>query len=153
ESEMIDHPAQEAAVEALLREDCDLRREADTLLYTEGLHPLASEYGKLNISGSYALHLMTWRDLDLNLEAPHLTVEQFFVLGSRIASRLAAWKMFFTNHRQPPSSEYPRGLYWGIRLGEVTAGAWKIDLWALDTPAFQEQLAHTQRIAARLTPE
>lgn len=145
--------ARDAASEALLQYDRTLRAEADALLYAQGLHPLVSEYGSVHVSGSYALQLMTWRDLDLYLEAPQLTVEQFFGLGGRVASLLAAWKMFFTNHRRQPSSEGLHGLYWGIRLGDVTAGAWKIDLWALDTPTCQERLAHTQRIAGRLTPD
>jgi hypothetical protein len=139
--------------ESFFESDFTLRAEADTLLYTQGLHPLVSEYGTVHVSGSYALQLMTWRDLDLYLEAPHLTLEQFFELGSRVASQFAAWKMFFTNHRQQPSAEGLQGLYWGIRLGAVTAGAWKIDLWALDTPICRERLAHTQQIAARLTPD
>jgi hypothetical protein len=151
-SDMEPHSVGEAGPEALIQVDRVLRAEADTLLYARGLHQLVSEYGTLHVSGSYALHLMTWRDLDLYLEAPHLTVEAFFGLGARIASLLPAWKMFFTNHRQQPTPEGLRGLYWGIRLGEVTAGHWKIDLWALDTPTCQERLAHKQRIAARLTP-
>jgi hypothetical protein len=147
------HPGGEANPETLHRFDGTLRAEADALLYAGGLQRLASEYGTLHVSGSYALQLMTWRDLDLYLEAPDLTVEAFFALGARIASLLSAWKMFFTNHRQQPTAEGLRGLYWGIRLGEVTAEQWKIDLWALDSPTCQERLAHNERIAARLTPE
>jgi hypothetical protein len=96
---------------------------------------------------------MTWRDLDLYLEAPHLTLERFFELGSRVASRFAAWRMFFTNHRRQPTPEGLQCLYWGIRLGDITAGAWKIDLGAVDTPTCHERLSHSRRIAARLTPD
>lgn len=139
--------------ELLIDQDAALRAEADGLLASTGLKDLLSRSGIVYIGGSYALRLMTWRDLDIYLEAPDITVSQFFALGSRIAELLDPWKMFFTNNRARLEPKYPPALYWGIRLGDIRRGAWKIDLWALDSSACRSAMENCDRIAARLTPE
>jgi hypothetical protein len=139
--------------ESLIEQDVALRAEADGLLTRTGLRDLLSRSGIVHVGGSYALRLMTWRDLDVYLEAPGITVSQFFALGSQIAELLDPWKMFFTNNRARLDASYPPALYWGVRLGDIRRGAWKIDLWALDPPACRSALENCERIAARLTPE
>src|SRR5207237_2679556 len=96
---------------------------------------------------------MTWRDLDIFLEAAGMTVPEFFALGSRIAELLDPWKMFFTNNRARSDAQYPPALYWGIRLGDTRKGAWKIDLWAMDSATCRSALENCAQVAARLTPE
>ena len=66
----------------LIHQDAYLRREANTLLADRG--PLLAEYGTVHLSGSYALQLMTWRDLDIYMEAPNVSVDAYFDLGRRI---------------------------------------------------------------------
>jgi hypothetical protein len=137
----------------LIAHDAALRAEADNLLTETGLLDLLRQRGSVHVSGSHALRLMTWRDLDVYLEAPAITVTDFFTLGTRISELLDPWKMFFTNNRARLDPKYPAGLYWGIRLGDVRKGAWKIDLWAMDPPACRLALEKCDEIAARLTPE
>jgi hypothetical protein len=137
----------------LIAHDAALRAEADNLLIETGLMDLLRKRGSVHVSGSHALRLMTWRDLDVYLEAPAITVTEFFTLGTRIAELLDPWKMFFTNNRARLDPKYPAGLYWGIRLGDIRNGAWKIDLWAMDSPACRLALQKCDEIAARLTPE
>ena len=94
----------------LLNTDRLLRTEADALLESRGLRTLLEQYAPIHVVGSYALELMVWRDLDVLLDAPGITVDEFFDLGRRIAGALSPWKMFFTNNRDheaiPPD---PRG--------------------------------------------
>lgn len=130
-----------------------LKAEADSLLHQRGILEILRQFGQPHVSGSYALDLMTWRDLDLYLDAPSMAVTRFLQLGLQLAGQLCPWKMFFTNHRDFPSTEGITGLYYGIRLGELSRGAWKIDLWALDSTTCAERLAHCDRIAQRLRPE
>lgn len=133
--------------------DAALRAEGDNLLIETGLMDLLRQRGTVHVNGSHALRLMTWRDLDVYLEAPAITVSEFFTLGTRIAELLDPWKMHFANNRALMDPKYPAGLYWGIRLGDVRKGAWKIDLWAMDSPACGLALEKCDEIAARLTPE
>lgn len=135
------------------RVDSELRAEADSLIHRNGVGAILREYGDVYVGGSYALHLMTWRDLDIYLKAPDLPVERFLDLGHRIGALLMPWKMSFTNHREFPSTEGIPGLYWGIRLGDVKAGAWKIDLWALQPETWQQQIEKVQRLGSQLTGE
>ncbi|HJP95428.1 MAG TPA: hypothetical protein VJ875_26000 [Pyrinomonadaceae bacterium] len=128
-----------------------LRAEADVLLYELGLKKLIEEYAPVHITGSYALQLMVWRDLDIMMNAPGITVGQFFDLGKRITVLLAPWKMFFTNSRENSSNDYPSGLYWGIRMGDIKRGAWKIDLWAFDSDQFREKVLEGEALKSRLT--
>lgn len=139
--------------DSLINQDAALRAEADGLLTRTGLKDLLNRNGIVHVSGSYALRLMTWRDLDIYLESPAITVSEFFALGSRIAELLEPWKMFFTDNRSRLDAKYPPALYWGIRLGDIRKGAWKIDLWAMDSAACRLALENCDQISARLTPE
>lgn len=130
-----------------------LRAEADALLHERGLQQLLEEYAPVHVTGSHALHLMIWRDLDIALDAPTMTVDQFFDLGKRITSLLSPPKMFFTNNRDHGEGSYPRGLYWGIRLGDIKRGAWKIDLWAFDSDECRDKIRDCAVLNNRLHDE
>ena len=85
--------------EDLVQRDQVIRKEADELLGSKGLRSLLEDYGTPHVTGSYALKLMTWKDLDIYLEQTDLSEESFFSLGGRIASYLAPVKMSFRNER------------------------------------------------------
>lgn len=131
--------------------DQALRAEADGLLWGKGLHPLLERFGQVQITGSYALKLMAWRDLDLYLVTEELRLSEFFCLGGKIADLLTPTKMSFRNERVARTEGLPVGLYWGIYLGDERAGAWKIDLWAVSKEQFRALDEFCQNIERRLT--
>jgi len=133
--------------------DSELRREADDLLWSRGLHSLLSLYGTPQVGGSYGLRLMAWRDLDVYLVSANLTVPSFFDLGTRLAELLSPVKMTFRNEHLWKTPGLPRGLYWGIYLGDERAGAWKIDVWGVDQDEYDRATAASREIAGRLTDE
>ena len=137
----------------VIRADEKLRAEADDLLDRRGLRRLLEEYATISIVGSYALKLMVWRDLDVAMHAPGVAVADFFDLGKRVTDLLASWKMFFTDNRNRESASDPVGLYWGIRLGDISRGAWKIDLWALESEEFHARLRECDSLNRRLNSE
>ena len=139
--------------EPLFLLDSSLRKEADQLLNERGLRSLLSRYGRLYITGSYVTQLMVWRDIDICLDSPDMTVQRFFAMGQEIACLVSPWKMFFTNHLTIPHDTGPRGLYWGIRMGDLKQGAFKIDLWWLDAQAIRQQVQRDHRLTQRLTQE
>lgn len=65
-----------------------LRAEADELLDGKGLRELLARYGEVQVTGSYALSLMAWRDLDIYVASAELSPAWHFQLGARIAARL-----------------------------------------------------------------
>jgi hypothetical protein len=130
--------------------DEQLRSEADQLL-ASGLHSLLNDYGEVHVIGSYALHLMVWRDLDIHIVQSALDKKKFFELGGRIADLLNPHRMHFRDETIVATEGLPRGLYWGVYLGNERQGAWKIDIWVTDATGFEATRDFGERIRERLS--
>lgn len=126
----------------------NVKQEADHLLYDQGLYSILEDYGHPIIAGSYAYDLMTWHDLDIYFDGD-FDREAFFDLGYQITATFNAYKAFFTDNR----GRSPDGLYWGIRLGDLQAGAWKIDIWHLSDRDYQDQVRYCDVIKNALTDD
>src|SRR5438046_955015 len=72
---------------AITESDEALHREADGLL-DAGLRDAIATYGEVHVIGSYALRLMTWRDLDIDVVRDPPDLAAFLQLGSAIAALL-----------------------------------------------------------------
>ena len=95
----------------------DIQAEADRIL-DSGLSALLAEYGEVHLVGSYALRLMTWRDLDIHIVQEDADIDRFFGLGGRIASLLHPHRMHFRNESLARTPDLPQGFYWGVYLGD-----------------------------------
>lgn len=137
----------------VIERDLMLRQEADDLLWSRGLHALLSQFGTPHVEGSYILQLMTWRDLDIYLVGDQIPISSFFELGGRIAERFSPVKMSHRNECLARTPGLPQGLYWGVYLGDERAGAWKIDIWAVEAGEYERLNAFSRSIAIRLTDE
>ena len=115
--------------EALLQLNEALRLEADDILVRKGLLSVLEEYGKPHVVGSYSLHLMVWRDVDLYLETDRISQTDFFEMGGRIDALLNPTNMSFRDTTIEPVSGLPPGLYWGVYLNRAREDSWKIDLF------------------------
>src|SRR3982751_2789079 len=111
-----------------------LRAEADLLVHSCGLPELLEPYVRWFIGGSYNYGLMCWRDLDVYVLDSRHDLKLCFNVGYELSARLPAWKSRFTNNL----GGEPNGFYWGIKLGDERKGAWKIDIWFLDQPSFDQ---------------
>src|SRR5437868_13552916 len=131
----------------------EIKKEADQLLTEQGLLMQLVQYGAPHVSGSFSLDLMTWRDLDIYLEADGLPESDFFILGNNINTALNPVKMSYRNERNAKTKGLPHGLYWGIYLGNERTGAWKIDIWAVDKEECNRLLDYCKCIEKKLTPE
>ena len=126
-----------------------VRREADAVLHERGLLAMTRRLGETFVGGSYFSDLMVWRDLDLYIKAPNVSISGFFSLGAEVTERFGAWKSFFTDNRAGD----PKGLYWGFRLGDLRRGAWKFDIWSVDATQFERSVLQAHEFVDRLTPE
>jgi hypothetical protein len=127
-----------------------IKKEADALLHEKGLLALLNSFGTPHVSGSYALDLMTWRDLDIYLEVEELKEDRFFSLGGKLASLLMPVKMSFRNETIAKTQGLPEGFYWGIYLGNERKGAWKIDVWAVHAAECKRLLDYCAAIQGKL---
>ena len=130
-----------------------LKKEADEILYEKNLLEILNTFGQSHVSGSYALDLMVWRDLDIYVEADVSSQKVFFEMGFRISSLLNPVKMSFRNELVGKTPGLPRGLYWGVYLGNERAGAWKIDIWYIGADECKRLMRYCDDIAQRLNPE
>ena len=138
---------------SLLRLNEQIKKEADNILYQQGLIQVLNAYGQPHITGSYFLNLMTWRDLDIYIETEQINETTFFTLGGSIAALLNPVKMSFRNERLKKTPGLPDGLYWGIYLGNEREGAWKIDVWAINKTECNKLISYCKAIEEQLTPE
>ena len=128
----------------------ELRAEADSLL-ASGLRDILDDYGMVNIIGSYALRLMVWRDLDVHVVRAELDRKSFFELGARVADLLRPHRMHYRDQTIISTEGLPSGFYWGVYLGDVREGAWKIDIWLTNSEDFRAVREYGERISERLT--
>lgn len=106
----------------------DLKAEADSLMTRCEMGELLASYPEWFVGGSYYYDLMCWRDLDIYVLDPLADLKRCFKTGYELTKRLDAKKCRFTNN----VGDSPNGLYWGLKLGDVLQGAWKLDVWFLD---------------------
>ena len=125
----------------------ELKAEADLLIRRSRLPELLGGYAAWFLGGSYSYDLMCWRDLDIYVLDPHHDLKRCFDIGYEVTKHLEAKKARFTNN----VGDEPNGLYWGIKLGDERQGAWKLDLWFLDSEGYQEHAQYAANMRARLS--
>ncbi len=126
-----------------------IKSEADLVVLTVRLPQLLAAYPAWFIGGSYSYDLMCWRDLDIYILDPEHDLKQCFDVAFEVTRRLSANKSRFTNN----IGGEPDGYYWGIKLGDIRQGAWKLDLWFLDQSGYDRHAAYSEDLNRRLTPE
>jgi hypothetical protein len=132
----------------------ELKAEANQLIQRAALPELLSSYSRWFIGGSYSYDLMCWRDLDIYVLDPQHDLQRCFKIGFELTRRLVAKKARFTdNVSSPPRIDEPRGLYWGIKLGDEREGAWKLDVWFLDLAEYEQHENYSAGMRGRLTPD
>ncbi len=127
----------------------EIRAEADEILRS-GLETILGRHGEVHIVGSYALGLMTWRDLDIHVVRDDPDIKAFFDLGGEIARLLQLHRMHFRDEFTVGTPGLPRGYYWGVYLGDERSGAWKIDVWQTNQQAFDVVRGFADDLLARL---
>lgn len=96
---------------------------------------------------------MTWRDLDIYLAMPEVSVALFLELGQRLAVALSPRKASYTDHLNFPATKGVPGLYWGIHTGPLNKGGWQIDLWGVSTDVCNERVQCCERMVAAMNEE
>jgi hypothetical protein len=141
---------------ARLRQQDELQAEARTVEVDLELDRLLGPVGELVRVGSAALGLMVWRDLDLTVVCTELAVEPVAALGARLAAHPRVRHVTFRNdtgHWNTGPGSYPDGLYLGVGYRASSGHDWKLDIWFVDEPDRQPDLAHMRWMPAQLGPE
>lgn len=143
-----------------LERQVQLQREADELVDTLGLTPMLSSIGEPVRVGSSALGLMVRRDIDITVVCARLgpeTLEEFAHIGALLMQKSdRVVKVSFRNdaglwNREP--DRYPDGYYINLAVEARDGAHWTVDIWAVDDPARQPDLAHLKTLPPALTDE
>lgn len=134
-----------------------LRKEADEILHGgRGIDRVLRSFGRVHYTGSYALDLMAWPDIDITmvLDGEPYSFDAFFKMGRQLAQVDGVDKIEFWNSLNWDVHNLPKGLYWGVRLNAGDWDVpWKIDVWAASEKEFKANQALMKRLKAELTDE
>jgi hypothetical protein len=129
-----------------------LKRDAAALLADTGLDALLRKHGKVAYVGSFALDLMAWPDIDVNMVlSGGQSITGFMRLFSAIAEIPGVTQISFLNTLDEQLVGRPQGLYAGVRLHRKVR--WKVDLWCVAPSAIDEHQREMEDILADLDGE
>jgi hypothetical protein len=143
------------SIKELLSRQSGLQDEAITVRTNLDLDTLLSRCGQPILVGSAALGLMVWRDLDVTVVCSALDVAAVVQIGACLARNSYVRETLYRNDsgRWKEDPMYPDGLYLGVRYCASEGADWKIDIWFIDDPDRQPDLAHVRSLPPRLTDE
>jgi hypothetical protein len=138
---------------ALLRQQDLLQAEAQAVEDDLGLRELLMRTGQPVRVGSSALGLMACRDLDITVICPRLDVAAVADAGARLAGHPRIRKVVFRDDTGAWNTDpdYPDGLYLGLAYRSPRGHDWTADIWFVDQPERQPDLAHLESIPPQLT--
>ena len=108
-----------------------LKDEATNLLIDTGLYELLSNYGTVELGGSYKYGLLVDRDLDFGVAIKEMTPQLRSVIVATFAKQAWTYSINMTDriNFEPLSNlQAPRGLYLGLTI-PYPHERWNIDVW------------------------
>lgn len=133
-----------------------LHKEADKLLYKQGLHDILKKHARVFYTGSYYLDLMVWPDIDIYISIfdDPFDKQIFFEIGNQLAQLPQVISLKFQDHHTYPHKLLPDGLYWNIRINnDQFKTPWKVDIWALDSDSIEQALQDIEQIKQQLNEQ
>lgn len=133
-----------------------IRNNGKKLLESKKIEASIQEIGELFYTGSYALDLMSWNDIDMQVVLktgtdPLDALGKIFTQLSRDPGFIEAQVIHFRGKYKP---KMPRGVYLGLKIEEPDlGGVWKLDLWSLEKEDFEKNRALIELLKSKLTPE
>ncbi|ULR45660.1 hypothetical protein [Rhizobium sp. K102] len=107
--------------------------------------------------GSSAIGIMVRRDIDITMSCPRLdagTLEAFAGIGARLMQKAeSVVAVRFRNDTGAWNTEpdkYPDGFYLWLSVRTQNQSMWTIDIWLVDQPDRQPDLAHLKTLLPRM---
>jgi hypothetical protein len=128
--------------------DRELRAEAERLL-TLGLLDLLRRRCAATIVGSYALNLMTWRDLDLYGDATGLGMDDIYAIVHDI---IPVYHPVWFEAKEDDMGQ-GRCFFVGFETDVLESGRWNVDIWLLQKDVLDREIASLAQLRKEITPE
>ncbi|MEY9932331.1 hypothetical protein ABH926_006982 [Catenulispora sp. GP43] len=143
----------------LFRRQRLLQGEAEAVLDDLDLEAGLEAVGDPIRTGSSALGVMVKPDIDVTTACARLDLPAFDAvaqLATKIARHERVRQVTFRNDTGAWNTEpdkYPDGLFLQVRYRSARPRDWSLDLWFVDQPERQPDLAHLRTLLPRLTDE
>lgn len=141
----------------LLEAQRQLQVEADAVVALLRLDELLADIGHPTRVGSSAMGLMVRRDIDIKVACAKLdavALEAFAGVGARLMQMTeSVVGVRFRNDTGKWNVEpekYPDGLYLWVSVQAPDRAMWTIDIWLVDKPERQPDLAHLKTLMPRI---
>ena len=142
----------------ILDAQLNLQAEADEVVRLLDLDRLLAKVGSPVRVGSSAMGLMVRRDIDITVSCGRLdsaALEVFANIGAhlmRLTEHVGAVKFRNDTGRWNMEPEkYPDGLYLWLSVQMPNKAEWTVDIWLVDEPDRQPDLAHLKTLLPRLS--
>ena len=141
--------------EQLLQRQAILQNEAQTIVKELDLVRLLSNAGTVRVHGSSVLGLMTWRDIDVGVSSPRLSIERVYEVMMPLLTHPRVKQVRYLNESGSfNATGLPRDerYFFMVFYDNGSESDWKIDIsfW-LDEGVRSEQIHNM--IEQQLTPE
>lgn len=146
----------EPSDETLLWREARLRAAADAVAADLRLAEQLSHLGDPVRVGSAALGLMVRPDLDITVVCRELDESAVVALGGLFALHIYVRQVTYRDDTAMWNDDpetYPDGLYLGVKYCRDSEHEWNLDIWFVDEPDRQPDLAHLRTLAPRLDHE
>ncbi len=133
-----------------------IRSNAKQVLESKKIDSIIRGMGELFYTGSYALDLMTWNDIDMQVVCKEginsiEALSSIFSLLSKDPGFIEAKMIHFHGNFKP---KMPRGVYLGIKIDcPDLGGLWKLDIWSLAKSDFEKNRLLMETLASKLDLE
>lgn len=121
-----------------------LRKEADVILSKLNLLEFLSKFGNAKVVGSYALGLMTWKDIDIDLAVDELKEEDYFQTVQYLFSNPEIKRLVLSDNRNLSENLKMQGIPESMYLG-VFAKAEDGDEWKMDVRFVKDSLVRAEK--------
>ncbi|RJP47491.1 MAG: hypothetical protein C4584_00360 [Armatimonadetes bacterium] len=112
----------------LQKQQEDLQKEGNSLLSKWKLLEELSKYGKVTVVGSMALGLMTWRDIDIEVQGD-ISKDDYFEIARYIFNQHKLNDIRLADYRKDYNPGHQKGLYINVRAWANETDKWKLDVW------------------------
>lgn len=143
----------------LFRRQRLLQGEAEAVMEDLDLATALEAIGVPIRTGSSALGVMVKPDIDVTIACTTLDLAVFDAvtqLAARLSRHERVWQVSFrddTGDWNIDPDTYPDGLFLNVRYRSARPRDWGLDLWFVDQPERQPDLAHLRTLLPRLTDE
>lgn len=137
----------------------DLHQKATDFIKNAAFFQAMCSLGEVIFTGSYALDIMTWPDIDVQLKLGNTSnaLQALAHLSEILLQDPKTIRFQYVNFKDYPRSTLPKGLCIGAQISdsalkELNQSYWKIDFWILEEKDFEQNKEFMAQLKEKMTP-